>query len=292
MIPGAASLWALQLSFDPYLHVDTAAVRWETLGAAAAILAGLAWAALIAGRTPSLHAWIGENTDGAEAEGPWHLRRDDLLFIVLGAIPGAIVVGRIGYGLLHADYYGANLPALLEPAQGSLDLTGSVVGGTLTGAYVAALLDAPVGRWLHVAIKPLLLTLVLVKASQMLGGSGQGLPSDLPWATAYGGAGPWGSPAPEVAAHPAQLYEALAGLLVLIVVSILGAWSALRRADGRLFAVGIGLWALGRSAAATWWRDPMVLGPFRAEQLICLTVAALAFLLAIIAILRGRAKEE
>ncbi len=292
MIPGAGTLWTLQLSFDPYFHLDSAAVRWETLGAAVAILAGLAWAALIAGRTPSLRAWIGEGGDGEEAEGPWHLRRDDLLFIVLGAIPGALVLGRAGYGLLHADYYGANLPALLDPAQGSLDLTGAVVGGTLTGAYVAALLDAPVGRWLHVAIKPLLLTLLLAKASQILGGSGQGLPSDLPWATAFAGTGPWGSPAPDVSAHPAQLYEALAGVLVLVVVSVLGAWSGLRRADGRLFAVGIGLWALSRCAVASSWRDPTVLGPFRAEQLICLAVAALAFSLAIMAILLGRAKEE
>lgn len=292
MIPGAASLWALQLSFDPYLRLDSAAVRWETLGAAAAILAGLAWAALIAGRTPSLRAWIGESPHGEETEGPWHLRRDDLLFIVLGAIPGALIFGRVGYGLLHADYYAANLPALLDPAQGSLELTGAVVGGTMTGVYVAALLDAPVGRWLHVAIKPLLLTLLLVKASQVLGGSGQGLPSALPWATAYAGTGPWGSPAPEVPAHPAQLYEALAGVLVLVLVSILGAWTGLRRADGRLFAVGIGLWALGRCAAATWWRDPTVLGPLRAEQLICLTVAVLAFGLAIMTILLGRAGEE
>lgn len=292
MSPGGGSLLALELSFDPYVHLDAAAVRWETLGAAVAILAGLVWAALIAGRTPSLHAWIGEASRGEEAEGPWHLRRDDLLFIVLGAVPGALVLGRAGYGLLHADYYGANLPALLDPAQGSLDLTGAVVGGTLTGAYVAALLDAPVGRWLHVAIKPLLLTLVLVKASQVLGGSGQGLPSDLPWATAYVGAGPWGSPAAAVPAHPAQLYEALISALVLMVVGILGAWSGLRRADGRLFAVGFGLWALGRCAAASWWRDPTVLGPFRAEQVMCLTVAVLAFGLAIMAILLGRARAE
>ena len=127
---------------------------------------------------------------------------------LLGAVPGAVVLGRLGYGLLHLDYYAGDWRALLDPAQGSLELTLAVVGGTLTGIYVAALLDAPVGRWLHVAIVPLLLVLGLGKAAQALGGSGQGTAADLAWATAYLPPGPWGSPGAEIPAHPAQLYEA------------------------------------------------------------------------------------
>lgn len=269
-------LAAIILDFDPYLHFGDRAVRWETLGIAAAILVGIVLAAAVAGRTPGNEWWIGDEepaADDGELE-PWHLRRDDLLFIVLGAVPGAVILGRLGYGLLHVDYYGGQWRMLLDPSQGSLELTLAVVGGTLTGIYVAALLDAPVGRWLHVAVGPVLVVLALGKASQALGGSGQGTAVDLAWATAYLPPGPWGSPGAEIPAHPAQLYEAAMALAVLLVVVVLGRFTPLRRTDGRLYAVGIGLWALGRGFVASTWRDPDVLLGLGAEQLICLGVAA------------------
>ena len=288
-----ASSSVFVFSFDASLQVGDLAVRWQTLGVAFAVLVGLAWCALIAGRTPAFDTWIGERPDdGNGSSSAWHLRRDDLLFIVLGVLPGAVIFGRLGYGLLHADWYEQDWRQLLDPAGGSLELTGAVVGGTLTGVYVAALLDAPVGRWLHVAIRPLLLVLAVGKAAEVLGGGGQGaLVLDGRWfATAYAGTGPWGSPGAELPAIPSQLLEAAMTTGVLVLVGVLGWLSSLRRADGRLFAVGLALWALGRALVAATWRDDAVLGSLKAGQLICLVVAALASSLAVVAwLVRRRA---
>jgi len=290
---GAASA-ILVFGFDASLQVGELAVRWQTLGIAVAVLAGLAWCALIAGRTPAFETWIGERPDDGDGDGgAWHLRRDDLLFIVLGVLPGAVILGRLGYGLLHADWYARDWRLLLDPAGGSLELTGAVVGGTLTGIYVAALLDAPVGRWLHVAIRPLLLVLALGKAAEVLGGGGQGalVLDGGGFATAYAGLGPWGSPGADLPAIPAQLLEAAMATGVLVLVGLLGWRSSLRRADGRLFGVGLAAWAFGRGFVATTWRDAPVWGPLGAEQLICLAVAALAFSLTAAAwLVRRRAR--
>jgi prolipoprotein diacylglyceryltransferase len=274
---GAASA-VLAFGFDASLHVGDFVVRWQTVGLALATLAGLAWCALIAGRTPAFETLIGEPLDAARSGETWHMRRDDLLFIILGALPGAVILGRLGYGLLHADWYARDWRQLLDPAGGSLELTGAVVGGTLTGIYVAALLDAPVGRWLHVAIRPLLLVLAVGKAAEILGGGGQGalVLDGGAFATAYAGLGPWGSPGAELPAIPAQVLEAGMTAGILVLVTVLGWRSGLRRADGRLFAVGIAAWALGRALVATTWRDAAVLGSLNAEQLICLVVAAVA----------------
>jgi len=114
------------------------------------------------------------------------------------------------------------------------------------------------------------------------------MPSDLPWATAYLGAGPWGSVDPATPAHPSQLYEAGATLLVLVIVILIARRSVLRRADGRLFAVAIALWALVRAAVATTWRDPAVLGPFGAEQLLTLGLAAIMLAWVFAATVHGR----
>jgi len=98
---------------------------------------------------------IAEDTlEPAERDGRRHLRRDDLLFIALGAVAGAVVGARAGYGLLHADYFATECGALLDRRRGAgADL--GVAGGTLTGIYVAALLDAR-SAVVHVAIGPLL----------------------------------------------------------------------------------------------------------------------------------------
>jgi len=282
------TLAVLAFGFDPSVHVGDLVVRWQTLGIALAVLAGLAWGALIAGRTPAFGPWMREDPDDGDGSGGiWHLRRDDLLFIVLGVLPGAVIFGRLGYGLLHADWYSRDWHLLLDPAGGSLELTGAVVGGTLTGIYVAALLDAPVGRWLHVAIRPLLLALAVGKAAEVLGGAGQGalVPDGSGLAMAFAGPGPWGSPGAELPAIPAQLLEAGMATGVLLLVGVLGWRSSLRRADGRLFALGLAVWALGRAAVAETWRDAAVLGPLNAEQLICLVVATVTGGAAVVATL-------
>ena len=280
-------LATIALDFDPFLRLGDTGVRLETIALAGAILVALAIAALAAGRTP-VHdphapAWA--------TAVDLHLRRDDLLFIVLGAIPGAVIGGRLGYVLLHLDYYAAHPGSIADPNQGSLELGLAVLLGTATGAYVCRLLDAPVGRWLHAATIPTLFGIAAGELARVLGGSGQGLAFDGPWASAYTGAGPWESLAPATSAHPTQVYGALAALVALAVVLSLVRAGALRARDGSAFFVGLLVWALGRALVTLAWRDDPVAGPFRAGTIIALAVAVAAvagIVLTRIVTLRGR----
>jgi len=242
----------IAFDFDPFLHLGDGVVRWETLGIAVAIFAAL----VLAG--------IGART--------MELRADDLLFVVLGTVPGAVIGGRLGYILLNPAFFADQPARIIDPGIGSLELGLAVVGGALTGGIVAALLDGSVGRWFHIAALPVLVAIGVGKLATVLGGRGQGVPSDAGWATAYPGAGPWGSLAPEVPSVPAQALEGLATLGVLVLVMGVLTVPGLRRPDGRSFLVGVGLWALIRAIVASTWRDPVVAGPFRMEQLIDLGI--------------------
>lgn len=256
------------LDFDPFLRLGDRAVRLETIALAGAILLGLIVAAIAGGRA--------------------RLRRDDLLFVIVGAIPGGVIGGRLGYVLLHLDYYRVHPGAVFDPAAGGLELGLAVVFAIVAGIYVARLLEAPVARWLDLLAVPLLLTLGLGKLALVLGGDGQGSPSSDPWATAYAGGWNWDSLGPSIPSHPAQLYEAIAtGVLVALLLSavFLGGFAV---RDGRLFFVALGGWAVARFVVAFWWRDPVVLGPLRAEQLISLALASLSFLAAALAPLLAR----
>lgn len=265
---------SVAFDLDPLLRVGDSGVRLETIALAGSILLALAVAAVIAGRTPVHDPHSPLWATGIDL----HLRRDDLLFIVLGVVPGAVVGGRLGYVLLHLDYYAAHPAAVTDPSQGGLELGLAVLAGSLTGAYVARLLEAPVRRWLHAAMIPTFTAIALGESARVLGGSGQGAATDLPWATAYTGPGPWGSLAPATPAHPVQLYGALVAGAAILVVWLLVRIGAFRAHDGSAFYVALLVWALGRFLVTFAWRDDPVLGPVRAGGLIALGVAAAAVL--------------
>jgi prolipoprotein diacylglyceryltransferase len=257
----------IQLAFDPVLRLsDSASVRYETIGLGIVLFIGLVLAARIGSQTPMVVPYV-------PAPG---LRVDDLVFCVVGAVPGAIVGGRLGSVLDHLDYYRANPGAIFDPNQGALSLTLAVPFGLLTAAVIARLLGAPVARWLHAAALPLLFVLAAGKLVGVLGGTGQGLPSDLPWATAYSGPGPWGSLAAGVGSHPAQVYEALLVTLAIGGLVVASRLEVVARRDGAAMFVALGLWAVGRFLVGFTWRDAAVLGPLRTEQLLDLVVLAIA----------------
>lgn len=268
----------IELSFAPIVTIAGLSVRLETLALSGVLLLALLLAVLIARRTPvDLSLPPGAPSLDPDDGGRNRLRADDLLYIAVAIMPGAVAGARLGYGLLHLDYYQANPAALLDVNQGGLQLSLGIVGGLLTGSIVAGLLGAPVGRWLHALALPLLLALAGGKAAMILGGSGQGVPWEGGLASAYLGDGPWGSLAPTLPSYPSQAFEAAASLGVLVLVWALMALGAFRRRSGTAFWLGLGLWACARAVVATTWRDPVVAGPLRMDQVISVAIAVIAF---------------
>jgi len=283
VLPSVASLPVIELAFDPIAVIGDWSVRLETIGYAAVLFLALVAAAVFARRTP-VDLGRPASEPGADGE-PNHLRADDLLYIAVAVIPGAVVGGRLGYALTHLDFYLATPAAVLDINQGAFELTLAVAGGLLTGSLVARMLGAPFGRWLHAVTLPLLFALAAGKLAMVLGGSGQGLPFDGPWATAYIAPGPWGSLAPALPSHPAQVYEGLLTLLVLLVVMGAMALNVFERRNGGALLLGLGLWGIGRTIAALAWRDPDVVGMLNADQVLTLAFALVA--LAALAIVGG-----
>ncbi len=243
----------IALAFDPILRLGDVTIRWQAVALLAILFVAIALAA----------------RNGRRAR----LRPDDLLFIVVGVVPGAVVGGRLGYVLGHADYYMANPAAIVDPAQGSATLGLAVLGGMLTGAIVARLLGAPIRPWLHAAAVPVLLVIGLGKLAMVLSGTGQGMPADVEWATAFVGPGPWGSLAPEIPAHPAQVYESIVTLVICGLIAAAIAGGSFDARTGRALLVGVALWATARILVGLTWRDAVVVGPLRVEQLLALLVA-------------------
>jgi phosphatidylglycerol:prolipoprotein diacylglycerol transferase len=263
----------ITFTFDPFVQLfGDLSVRWGAIALTVVISVAIVLAGLLA--------------RGAG------LRADDVVFITVGVVPGAVIGGRVGYLLLHPGFANGELGRLVDPSLGGLELGLAVVGGTLTGSYVAGLLkSAPLGRWLHLAAAPALLAIGAGKLTMILTGSGQGVPSDAAWATAYLGPGPWASLVPGLPSVPSQAFEGIATLAILaaLTLSLLG--GAFRRRDGRLFFAGIGLWAIARAAVSTTWRDQVVAAGLPAGGWIAVAIA-LGCVLAILVITVQRRRAD
>lgn len=257
----------ITFAFDPLVHLGDNSIRLETIALALIILAALLVVTRIGRITPTAGPYVPAPT----------LRPSDLPFLILGIVPGAVLGGRLDYVLVHLDFYGSHPAAILDPAQGSLGLGLAVPGAILGGALIATLVDAPLDRWLHAAVLPMLFVLGAGKLAGVLSASGQGAPSDLPWATAYLGDGPWSSLAAYLPSHPSQVYEAAGTIAVLAVLGLAIRAGAFPRRNGSALFVGLGLWALVRGIVVLTWRDATILGPLRAEQLLLLAVIAGSF---------------
>ena len=97
-----------------------------------------------------------------ESLGP-ALRFDDVCFVLLGAIPGAVVGGRLVHVLDYADSYLPRPLTMLDLGHGSASLVGAVVGGALSAAYICRLLGGRIGVWADAAAVPMLLAIGLGK---------------------------------------------------------------------------------------------------------------------------------
>lgn len=292
----------IAFDFDPLLRLGTMTIRWQTIGVTLGLLAALTVAALMAPDVRSQRPFFRRSAPDlrplfphapkVELAKPIHrLRLDDMLLIIAGIVPGAVVGGRLFHALGFWSYYASQPQKIFDPTVGSLSLLGAVLGGILTAAYVARMIEAPVRRWADAAAVPMLIALGLGKVAQLLGGSGQGLPFDGSWAVAFTGAGPWVSANAQIPSHPAQVYEGLwmlAGIPVVLLVAgqrlkplrvhHLVGWADRSAREGALFAGALGWFLLGRLLVGYFWRDEAIVGGLNVEQALALISMMVALL--------------
>lgn len=181
-----------------------------------------------------------------DAPGPLALAPAVWTKILVWAMVGAILGGRLGYVFIYEPmFYRAAPGEIFRLWRGGMSFHGGLLGVTL-----AVRLSG--GRaWFWPALDRLALLAPFGLALGRLGnfwlGELWGLPSDLPWAVVFAGAG-------TEARHPTQLYEAMweGPLLALIVLNLHCKPGA---APGRAAAGFAIFYSLGR-IAVEFWRAP------------------------------------
>jgi phosphatidylglycerol---prolipoprotein diacylglyceryl transferase len=179
---------------------------------------------------------------------------------------GALLGGRLWYGLFNWDLYGPNPALFVAPRIADLAWPGALLGGALAGwLWARARSDEPLALADSAALA-LPAAHAIASVGLLLSGEAFGQATDLPWGVALFGA----------VRHPTQLYYALAALV---------SWTLLARlersglAPGLLFAAYLGLHGASLLLVEALRADPLLLpGGVRAGQVLGLGGVVLALL--------------
>jgi len=178
-----------------------------------------------------------------------NLSDDDMLTILLAAVIGVVVGGRLGYVLFYGGTYYLSSPlAALAIWDGGMSFHGGLVGILIAGAIVARMFEMPWLTLCDLGAVGAPIGFGLGRLANFVNAELWGRVSDVPWAVIFPGAGPLGR-------HPSQLYEALLEGVVLFALML---WLALKmppRPRGELLGWLLSGYAVAR-VGVEFFREP------------------------------------
>ena len=150
--------------------------------------------------------------------GRWRLNisDDDQLTIILAAVVGVVLGGRLGYVLFYGDgYYLSNPASVLAIWDGGMSFHGGLAGILIAAAVVAFTMRIPWLTLCDIGSVGAPVGIFFGRIANFINQELWGRTTSLPWGVVFPGAG-------QGARHPSQLYEALLeGVLLLVVMVVL-----------------------------------------------------------------------
>jgi phosphatidylglycerol---prolipoprotein diacylglyceryl transferase len=243
----------LTVTIDPILiHLGPFAISWYGLAVATGILIGFSL-----------------TTREAARKGlPVEPVIDLILWIAVGGIVGA----RLLYVLDRWEFFAANPRQILALHTGGLSIMGAIVGGGLAAAVLGRRKGLMVRRFFDAAAPGIVLGQAIGRFGCLVTGDTVGQPTDGTWGIVYLNPGAR-VPQLGVAYQPAFFYEQLWDLLVFAVL-----WRLRKRitADGQLFALYLGLYAVGKFAITFVRLDPVYVWGLQQSHFVALGLLTIA----------------
>ena len=152
-------------------------------------------------------AWIGLSV--AERYAPrYGLNPNDLYNLAIIAILAGVIGARLTYAVRFSGAFLANPPSLFSLNPGLLDPTGGVAAAVLAGLVYGQRKKLPLLPTLDALTPTFAIMMIALALSHLATGSAYGSPSNLPWSLTL-----WGAQR-----HPSQIYEIVAGLIILWLI--------------------------------------------------------------------------
>jgi phosphatidylglycerol:prolipoprotein diacylglycerol transferase len=186
------------------------------------------------------------------------------LYGFLAGVLGA----RLWFVLAHWENYASDLTQAFSLSRSALSVgEGFVIAGLVVLIYLQRN-SVPLGLFFDATAPGLTLAIIIGNIGAFLGGEALGMPSNLPWSIELAG----------ISRHPVQLYEAIAGLVILGILYLSRKW---RPWPGFYFWLFVALYGTTRLLLEVFRAHPYLIGDhYLAVQVIALgaIVVALAIM--------------
>ena len=216
------------------------------------------------------------------------LTEDNVLDMVLWAVPSCIIGARLYYVIFYLDLYrnadgSLNWGEMVAVWDGGLAIYGAVIAGAIVAFFYTRHKKIKMGAMTDLAVMGLLLGQCIGRWANFINREAFGAETTLPWRMRL-----WTSATEYIEVHPTFFYESLWNLIGLLLILLVV--SKARRFDGENTWFYFLWYGLGRFWIEGLRTDSLYLGPVRVSQLL----AGISCIAAIVVLVRqyNRIKVE
>ncbi|PAB58819.1 prolipoprotein diacylglyceryl transferase [Anaeromicrobium sediminis] len=203
------------------------------------------------------------------------INEENILDMLLFAVPAAIVGARVYYVIFNWEYYAGDFYKIINVRQGGLAIHGGVIGGALVAYIFCKSKNISFPKMADICAPSLILGQAIGRWGNFVNQEAYGGPTDLPWGIVVDG----------VKVHPTFLYESLWNFMVF---GVLLWYDKRKKFDGELFLFYLMLYSVARFFIEGLRTDSLMFAGMRVAQLISVG----AILISLFLVYLGRKKKH
>jgi prolipoprotein diacylglyceryl transferase len=190
-------------------------------------------------------------------------RDEDLIDLLIVAIPSAIIGARLYYVIFQFDYYKDNLSEIINIRGGGLAIHGGIIAAVLVGYIFCKIRKVNFWQITDITAPSIILGQAIGRWGNFINQEAYGTQTDLPWGILVNGQ----------KVHPTFLYESLWNIVVFMF--LLWYRRKGRKKDGEVFLLYAILYSIGRFLVEGLRTDSLMMGNIRVAQLISIVIIVL-----------------
>ncbi|MCL2031528.1 MAG: prolipoprotein diacylglyceryl transferase [Oscillospiraceae bacterium] len=177
--------------------------------------------------------------------GEFHLSQDEIIDMLICAVPAAVVGARLFYCVFNWSYYSRNLLRVFYVWEGGLAIYGAVIGALTAAGLYCRVKRIHIGAMFDLGALGLLIGQAVGRWGNLFNVEVYGVSTSLPWRMAiYETASPYAVYNPPIMVHPLFLYESLWNALGFVLLHFLS--KKARRFNGQIFLCYAAWYGIGR----------------------------------------------
>ncbi len=197
------------------------------------------------------------------------IREEDLLDLLLFAVPAAIIGARVYYVIFSWNDYNGDFMRMINIREGGLAIHGALIAAIIVGIIFCRIKKINFWKLADLAGPSIILGQAIGRWGNYANSEAHGGPTNLPWGILVNGQ----------RVHPTFLYESLWNLLVFLFLI----WYRRRKkVEGEIFLLYLALYSLGRCYIEGLRTDSLMLGPIRVAQLISIVTIIICAIIFVI----------